>query len=230
MLRNLLWRLFCAILFLAALSVLLVLSMRWIEPIGSGVMIERKVESWISGQPIELQRSWRPWEELPDHLKMAVIAAEDQKFAEHHGFDFAAIRAAIVDNQKGRSVRGASTLSQQVAKNIFLWSGRSWLRKGLEAWFTTLIELLWPKQRILEIYLNSAEWGHGIFGAEAAARAHFGIGAPYLSMEQASLLAAVLPNPRAMNPAQPNAYVKQRANWIRKQIHQLGGSNYLRQI
>ncbi len=142
-----------------------------------------------------------PWKALPDDLKMAVIAAEDQKFAEHWGFDFAAIHAALQHNQAGGSLRGASTLSQQVAKNLFLWSGRSWLRKGLEAWFTALIELLWPKQRILEVYLNSVEWGDGIFGAEAAARQHFGRGAPYLSARQASLLAAVLPTRAAGTPA-----------------------------
>ena len=126
----------------SALSVLLVLSMRWIPPVGSGMMIERKVESWINGEPIDLQRTWRPWSELPDNLKIAVIAAEDQKFAEHWGFDIEAIRAAFAHNQRGGSLRGGSTLSQQVAKNLFLWSGRSWLRKGLEVWFTGLIELL----------------------------------------------------------------------------------------
>lgn len=230
MLRTLLRRLLRILLYLALLSVLLVLSMRWIPPIGSGVMIERKVESWLDGKPIELKRTWRPWEELPDNLKVAVIAAEDQKFAEHWGFDFAAIRAAIAHNETGRTVRGASTLSQQVAKNIFLWSGRSWLRKGLETWYTAWIELLWPKQRILEIYLNTAEWGDGVFGAEAAARAHFAKGAPYLSKQQAALLAAVLPNPRVWNPARPSAYVARRASWIRQQMWQLGGSHYLKQL
>ena len=230
MLRILLRRLWRVTFLCAALSVLLVLSMRWIPPIGSGVMIERKLESWIDGKPVELQRTWLPWEELPDNLKVAVIAAEDQKFAEHWGFDMAAIRAAMAHNESGGKVRGASTLSQQVAKNIFLWSGRSWLRKGLEAWFTALIELLWPKQRILEVYLNTAEWGDGVFGAEAAARYHFGIGAPYLSNQQASLLAAVLPNPRAWSAKKPGPYVNRRANWIRKQSYQLGGSHYLNAI
>ncbi len=230
MLRSLLRRLLRITFYFALLSVLLVLSMRWIPPVGSGVMIERKVESWIYGQPIDLQRSWRPWEALPDNLKIAVIAAEDQKFAEHWGFDLAAIRAAMAHNENGGTVRGASTLSQQVAKNIFLWSGRSWLRKGLETWFTALIELLWPKQRILEIYLNSAEWGDGVFGAEAAARYHFGVGAAYLSNQQASLLAAVLPNPRAWSARKPGPHVTRRANWIRKQSYQLGGSHYLSKL
>jgi monofunctional biosynthetic peptidoglycan transglycosylase len=124
-------------------------------------------------------------------------------------------------------VRGASTLSQQVSKNLFLWSGRSWLRKGLEAWFTGLIEVLWPKQRILEVYLNSVEWDDGVFGAEAAARHHFGVSAKNLSPQQASLLAAVLPNPRVWSASHPTAYVQRRAGWIRQQMRQLGGDSYL---
>ncbi|HYQ39146.1 MAG TPA: monofunctional biosynthetic peptidoglycan transglycosylase [Pseudomonas sp.] len=211
-------------------SVLLVLVLRWVPPPGSMLMVERKLESWFSGQPIDLQRDWRPWAELPDELKVAVIAAEDQKFAEHWGFDLDAIRAALAHNERGGSLRGASTLSQQVAKNLFLWSGRSWLRKGLEAWFTVLIETLWPKQRILEVYLNSAEWGDGVFGAEAAARHHFGRSAAQLNAQQASLLAAVLPNPREWSAARPGAYVQRRAAWIRRQMSQLGGSYYLERL
>ena len=230
MFRSLLRRLFKLLLWLVALSALLVLLLRWVAPPFTALMIERKVQSWSSGESIDLQRSWRPWSELPDDLKMAVIAAEDQKFAEHWGFDVAAIRAALAHNEQGGSLRGASTLSQQVAKNLFLWSGRSWLRKGVEAWFTALIELLWPKQRILEVYLNSVEWGIGIFGAEAAAQHHFGVGAPYLSARQASLLAAVLPNPREWSAGRPSARINSRAAWIRQQVRQLGGSHYLRQL
>ena len=211
-------------------SALLVLVLRWVPPPGTALMVERKLESWVDGQPIDLQRTWRPWAELPDDLKMAVIAAEDQQFAHHWGFDVDAIRAALAHNERGGTLRGASTLSQQVAKNLFLWSGRSWLRKGFEAWFTTLIELFWPKQRILEVYLNSAEWGDGIFGAEAAARHHFGVGAPYLSARQASLLAAVLPNPRQWSAGRPSAYVNRRAGWIHRQMRQLGGSHYLQRL
>ncbi|MGE4406195.1 monofunctional biosynthetic peptidoglycan transglycosylase [Pseudomonas sp.] len=230
MLRPLLRRLSKLLLWLIALSALLVLLFRWVPPPFTALMVERKIESWRSGQAIDLTRDWRPWRELPDDLKMAVIAAEDQKFAEHWGFDIGAIRAALNHNESGGSLRGASTLSQQVAKNLFLWSGRSWLRKGLEAWFTALIELLWPKQRILEVYLNSVEWADGIFGAEAAARHHFGTGAPYLSTRQSSLLAAVLPNPRQWGAGQPNSYVNNRAAWIRQQMRQLGGSQYLQRI
>ena len=227
MLRSLFRRLCKALLWFAVVSVAVVVIFRFVPPPGTMLMVERKIESWIDGTPIDLQRSWRPWDEISDDLKVAVIAGEDQKFAEHWGFDIAAIRAAFVHNEEGGSLRGASTLSQQVAKNVFLWSGRSWLRKGLEAWFTGLIEIFWSKQRILEVYLNSAEWDEGVFGAEAAARHHFGVGAPYLSRQQESLLAAVLPNPRNWSASRPSPYVARRAGWIRKQMSQLGGNDYL---
>jgi monofunctional glycosyltransferase len=230
MLRTLLRRLFKLLLCLMLGSALLVLALRWLPPPGTALMVERKIEAWQAGETLALKRSWRPWHELPDDLKMAVIAAEDQKFAEHWGFDTQAIRAALSHNRQGGSLRGASTLSQQVAKNLFLWSGRSWPRKVLEAWFTGLIELFWSKERILEVYLNSAEWGEGVFGAEAAAQHHFQRGAPYLNRQQASLLAAVLPNPRARSASQPSAQTLRRAAWIRQQMWQLGGSHYLNRL
>lgn len=227
MLRLLFRRVTKALLWFAGGSVLLVLVFRVVPPPGTALMIERKIESWVDGEPIDLQRTWKPWAEISDDLKVAVIAGEDQKFSEHWGFDIGAIQAAFAHNERGGSIRGASTLSQQVSKNLFLWSGRSWLRKGLEAWFTGLIEIFWPKQRILEVYLNSVEWDEGVFGAEAAARHHFGIGASSLSRQQASLLAAVLPNPRVWSASHPTTYVSQRAGWIRRQMSQLGGVDYL---
>jgi monofunctional biosynthetic peptidoglycan transglycosylase len=227
MLRLVLRRFFQAMLWFVATSLVLVLLFRFVPPPGTMLMVERKVESWFDGEPIDLQHSWRPWSQISDDLKVAVIAGEDQKYAEHWGFDIAAIQAALVHNERGGSLRGASTLSQQVAKNVFLWSGRSWVRKGFESWFTVLIEVLWSKQRILEVYLNSAEWDTGVFGAEAAARHHFGVSAGSLSRQQASLLAAVLPNPRNWSARQPSAYVQRRAGWIRQQMGQLGGSDYL---
>ena len=227
MLRSLLRRLTQALLWFAFGSAVVVLVLRWVPPPGTALMVERKIESWVDGTPIDLQRDWRPWEEIADDLKVAVIAGEDQRFPEHWGFDLAAIQAALAHNERGGTLRGASTLSQQVAKNLFLWSGRSWLRKGLEAWFTGLIEVLWPKQRILEVYLNSVEWDAGVFGAQAAARHHFGVNAANLSRQQASLLAAVLPNPRKWSAGNPSSYVLRRASWIRQQMSQLGGSNYL---
>ena len=225
--RRALRRLFMVVAGLLALSVALVLLFRWVPPPGTALMAERKIEAWRAGEALDLQRQWQPWEMLPDNLKMAVIAGEDQRFAEHWGFDVPAIRDALEHNRRGGSLRGASTLSQQVAKNLFLWSGRSWARKGLEVWFTLLVETLWPKQRILEVYLNSVEWGHGVFGAEAAARRHFRIPAARLSNRQASLLAATLPNPRRWNAARPSAYIDRRAFWIRQQMRQLGGADYL---
>lgn len=226
MLRRLMIRLLKLILCLVLLSILVVLVLRWVPPPGSALMLERKWEN----PELTLQRQWVDWDKLPDALKMAVIAAEDQQFAKHKGFDLDAIRAALAHNQQGGSLRGASTISQQVAKNLFLWSGRSWPRKALEAWFTALIELLWPKERILEVYLNSVEWGDGIFGAQAAAEHHFAIGASYLSAQQAAQLAAVLPNPRNWSAGQPSLYIRERASWIRQQIRQLGGAHYLRKL
>jgi len=188
------------------------------------------VQSWVSGEPIDLQREWVSWDHISDDLKVAVIAGEDQKFASHWGFDIPAIQAALAFNERGGNVRGASTLTQQVAKNLFLWPGRSWLRKGLEAWFTGLMELFWTKQRILEVYLNSAEWGQGVFGAQAAARYHFGVEASQLSRQQAAQLAAVLPSPLKWNAGKPSTYVASRAGWIRRQMSQLGGPSYLMQL
>ncbi|WP_263261507.1 monofunctional biosynthetic peptidoglycan transglycosylase [Pseudomonas sp. RIT-PI-S] len=227
MLGTLLQRIRRFLMWFAIGSVALVLLFRWVPPPGTALMVERKLQSWADGQPIDLQRSWQPWDRLPADLKVAVIAGEDQKFPLHWGFDLPAIRAAFSHNERGGSLRGASTLSQQVAKNLFLWSGRSYLRKGLEAWFTVLLEVLWPKQRILEVYLNSAEWDDGVFGAEAAARHHFNVSAGSLTRQQASLLAAVLPSPREWSASRPSPYVLRRAAWIRQQMSQLGGDDYL---
>jgi len=227
MLHFLFRRFVKVLLWFAAISIVLVLIFRWVPPPGTALMVERKIESWTSGQPIDLQRTWQPWDKISDDLKVAVIAGEDQKFAEHWGFDVDAIQAALAHNELGGSIRGASTLSQQVSKNLFLWSGRSWLRKGLEVWFTGLIEVFWSKQRILEVYLNSVEWDEGVFGAEAAARHHFKVSAAGLSMQQASYLAAVLPNPREWSASHPSSYVSRRAGWIRQQMRQLGGDEYL---
>ena len=227
MLQLLLRRVVKGLLWFAAASVVLVLIFRWVPPPFTALMIERKIESWFDGQPIDLQRDWESWDNISDDLKIAVIAGEDQKFAEHWGFDIDAIQAALAHNERGGSLRGASTLSQQVSKNLFLWSGRSYFRKGLEAWFTALIEVFWSKQRILEVYLNSVEWDDGVFGAQAAAQHHFHVSASQLSTQQASYLAAVLPNPREWSASHPSSYVSRRAGWIRQQMRQLGGDEYL---
>ena len=211
---------------LMLLSVFLVLIMRWINPFGTMLMVERKITHWNTTQ----QRTWKDWAQISDNIKIAVIAAEDQKFADHWGFDFKAINRALIHNQKNKKIRGASTITQQVAKNIFLWPSRSWIRKGIESWFTVWIELIWSKQRTLEIYLNSVEWGEGIFGIEAASRRYFNVSANQLTPYQASLLAATLPNPRKWSPINPDDRIQKRAEWIRGQMSNLGGQNYLKQL
>ena len=218
------------LLIILLLSLLPVLLFRWVPVPGSMLMLERWVETRSEDRRVDFQKRWLPYRAIPDNIKMAVIAAEDQRFAEHHGFDLKAIQAALEHNQRGGNLRGASTLSQQVAKNLFLWSDRSWLRKGLETWFTLTIEVLWPKQRILEVYLNIVEWDEGVFGVGAAAQHHFGIAAGVLSDQQAAQLASVLPNPRRWSAASPPPHARQRSQWIQRQARQLGGPHYLRQM
>lgn len=212
------------------LSVLLVLMFRVVPVDGSMVMIERRVQAWRADEPLTIRQVWRPWHKLADAAKLAVIAAEDQRFPAHHGFDFVELRRAVTASLNGDGLRGASTLSQQTAKNLFLWTGRNWVRKGLEAWFTLLIELLWPKERILEVYLNIAEWDEGVFGLEAAARHYFGVSADELNAVQASRLAAILPNPRDWSASRPSPHVLSRSAWIRQQMRNLGGAAYLERL
>ena len=230
MLRKLSRTLLITLLAGMAFSILLVLILRWVNLPYSALMLERQLEAKLSGQSYSAERIWQSWQGLPDHLKMAVIAAEDQQFASHSGFDIAAIRAALTHNQQSNSIRGASTISQQVAKNTFLWSSRSWPRKALEAWFTLWIELLWSKERILEVYLNSVEWGPGIFGAQAAAQYHFNTEAAHLTHQQAYALAAVLPSPLTRSASSPSQATQQRARWIGQQVRQLGTSHYLNSL
>lgn len=207
-------------------SVFLILLMRWVNPWGSMLMVERKIANWNITQ----QRIWKNWDQISDNIKIAVIAAEDQQFANHWGFDFKAINRALNYNKNNRKIRGASTITQQVAKNIFLWSSRNWIRKGVESWFTVWIELIWSKQRTLEIYLNSVEWGEGIFGIEAASRHYFGVSAKQLTKEQASLLAAILPNPRKWSPVNPNILTQKKAKWILGQMENLDTKKYLKKL
>ena len=173
---------------------------------------------------------WVDLEHISPNAALAVIASEDQEFPFHAGFDFRSIREAVRASERGKRLRGASTLTQQVAKNLFLWSGRSFVRKGLEAWFTVLIERLWPKERILEVYLNVVEFGRGLYGVQAASEAFFHVPAARLTREQAAILAAVLPNPRRLHAERPSRYVLSRRDWILGQMRQLGGSAYLRTV
>jgi monofunctional biosynthetic peptidoglycan transglycosylase len=164
---------------------------------------------------------------ISPQLPIALVAAEDQNFPTHHGFDLKAIDKAMASNRRGRKVRGASTISQQLAKNLFLWQGRSYLRKGLEAWYTVLIEATWPKSRIIEVYANVVEFGDGIYGAEAAAQYYFHKPAARLSAAESARLAAVLPSPRRYSAGKPGPYVQRRARWIEGQVRHLGGAAYL---
>jgi len=213
------------------LSVLTVVLLRWINPRISAFMIEATVSAWVDrDQAYELRHQWVDLRQISPNLALAVVASEDQKFPDHWGFDVEAIEKAYQLNQHSHRVRGASTISQQVAKNLFLWSGRSYFRKGLEAYFTVLIETFWPKRRILEVYLNSAEFGTGTFGAEAAAMRYLHKPAARLTRADAALMAAVLPNPQRFLIAAPSRYIEQRRAWIEGQMQALGGPEMLDDI
>lgn len=195
----------------------------------SAVMAERQAGAWLSGDFNYVAHSdWVGMDAISPWMPLAVIASEDQKFPDHWGFDVEAIQS-VLDSEGGGRIRGASTLSQQTAKNLFLWDGRSWIRKGLEAGLTVGIETVWTKRRILTVYLNVAEFGDGIFGVEAAAQRYFHKPASRLTMSEAALLAAVLPNPIRFKASAPSSYVRQRQQWILRQMRQLGGEGFLRQ-
>jgi monofunctional biosynthetic peptidoglycan transglycosylase len=208
---------------LVGLSLLTTLALRWINPPYTSFMVVQR----ISTNFVPYKINWVPIKYISPNLLIAVVAAEDQKFPQHHGFDFKAIQSAFEENKKQKGLRGASTITQQVAKNIFLWPKKSFFRKGLEAYFSLLIEILWPKWRILEVYLNVAEFGPNVFGAKNAAYTHFKKSAKQLTQHEASTLAAVLPNPHKLHASQPSNYVQQRAAHISDQIRSLGGSTYL---
>lgn len=224
--KYLLW---LPVLFVAG-SVLQVATLRFIDPPLSTVMLWRYGEAL--GQrdwDYRLHYQWRDLDQMAASLPISLVAAEDQRFPEHNGFDLKAIEKARDHNARGGRLRGASTISQQVAKNLFLWQGRSWVRKGLEVWYTVLIEALWPKSRILEMYANIAEFGDGIYGAQAASRQFWNKDASRLTPAESATLAAVLPAPRRYNAARPGPYVQRRANWIQRQARQLGGGSYLQE-
>ncbi|RCS31536.1 monofunctional biosynthetic peptidoglycan transglycosylase [Rhodanobacter denitrificans] len=219
-----------AILVLAwlALSWLVVLVLRFVPPWTSAVMLERQLGAWLHGeQDFRLRQHWVPWQQVSSWVPLAMVAGEDQKFPYHHGFDLDSIQDALDAADDGRRLRGASTISQQTAKNLFLWNGRSFVRKGLEAYFTVLIELSWPKQRILEVYMNIAELGDGIYGVGAASEAYFHVSPAQLGPAQAARLAAVLPSPRRLHADRPSAYVQRRTGWIQQQMVRLGGPGYV---
>lgn len=197
----------------------------------SAVMAERQISAWLHGDVGYVAHSdWVSMDEISPWMGLAVIAAEDQKFPQHWGFDVTAIEKALAHNERNESrIRGASTLSQQTAKNLFLWDGRSWVRKGLEAGLTLGMETVWSKKRILTVYLNIAEFGDGVFGVEAAAQRYFHKPASRLSQSEAALLAAVLPNPLRFKASAPSGYVRNRQAWIIRQMRQLGGESFMRE-
>jgi monofunctional glycosyltransferase len=227
--RALLW----VVLGVIGTAVLAVLSLRWINPPTSAFMLGTRIAALADGdRSYRTHYEWVDLEQISPQAALAVIAAEDQQFPFHAGFDFKSIREAVRHNarSKNRHIRGASTISQQVAKNMFLWSGRSYFRKGLEAGFTLLIEWCWPKERILEVYLNIAEFGRGIYGVQAAARHFFHEDARRLDRADSALLAAVLPNPRHYRVEAPSRFVLWRRDWIEGQMAGLGGTTYLNHV
>lgn len=240
--RAWLWKLPLAF---AVFSVAQVLVLRFVDPPFSTFMAARQLDAAFAGDfSFRIAHDWRDLGKLSPNLPLALVASEDQNFAKHHGFDFKAIEKAQVHNEKMieraekrgkpvRRLRGASTISQQTAKNLFLWQGvgpTRWLRKGLEVWYTALIETLWPKRRILEVYANIAEFGDGIYGAQSASRSFFRKDAANLSAAEAARLAAVLPSPKRYNAARPGPYVQRRTNAIQRQMRYMGGSGYLRTL
>ena len=207
---------------------LLVLLLRFVPPPTSAFMLERSFAAWRGGERgYSTHYRWTPASSISPQLSIALIAGEDQKFPTHHGFDVQAIADALDEADEGERLRGASTISQQTAKTLFLWGGRSFVRKGLEAYFTALLEITWPKRRILEVYSNIAEFGDGIYGADAAAREFFRKPPAQLTAHESALLAAVLPNPRKLRVDRPSGYVLHHADWVERQVRQLGGVNYL---
>ena len=203
-----------------ASTILSVVAFRFLPVVVTPLMVIRVVQQAKEGRELKMSHDWVSLEEISPSLPVAVIASEDGKFLRHHGFDFEAIQHAAKRNLEHPEKRklGASTISQQTAKNVFLWPGRSWWRKGLEAYFTSLIELLWTKQRIMEVYLNSIEMGEGIYGAEAVAQEHFGCTARELTRSQCALIAATLPNPRRFSSKHPSAYMLKRQKRIEREM------------
>lgn len=204
------------------LSIGLVILYRFVPVPITPLMVIRLVEqAFDSEKELRLYKDWEPISNISKHAAQAVVASEDQKFLDHRGFDFEAMEKAWEGNKKGKRIKGASTITQQTVKNVFLWPDRSYVRKALEAYFTVLVEVIWSKERIMEVYLNVIEMGDGIYGIEAAAQSYFNRPASKLSRSQAALIAAVLPNPRRWSPARPTGYIKGRQSWILRQMNNL---------
>jgi monofunctional biosynthetic peptidoglycan transglycosylase len=215
-----------ALLWFFGISLLLVIIFKWVPIPITPLMVTRAIENKIDGNDAVLSHDWVPLEEISPNLQKAVIASEDGNFLKHNGFDFAAMQKAFKNNQKGRKLKGGSTISQQTAKNVFLWQGRSYLRKGLEAYFTVLIELIWGKERIMEVYLNSIEMGNGVYGAEEAARVWYRTSAINLTKRESAGIAAILPNPRKYKASNSSSYIERRKDRIMRNMRHIGKIEY----
>ena len=217
----------CCLFFITSLFYTVYL--KWMPPVTTLLMVKRSFETNSdngSAKPSILCK-WRSYDKISDQAKLAVIAEEDQNFSTHHGFDIDAIEQAFKHDLKGKKIRGGSTISQQVAKNVFLWNGRSWIRKGLEVYFTFLIETIWGKKRILQMYLNVAEMGNGIFGVEAASEKYFKKDARSVNKAEAAMLATILPNPIMYNAMHPSAYMLRKQGRVEWAMQKIGGVGYL---
>ena len=211
-----------AMLWFFAISILLVVVFKWVPIPFTPLMATRLIENKLDGVDVIFSHDWQPIENISPNLQKAVIASEDGNFLTHNGFDFAAMQKAFENNNKGKKLKGGSTISQQTAKNVFLWQGRSYIRKGLEAYFTVLIELIWGKERIMEVYLNSIEMGKGVYGAQAATQHWYQKDATSLTPREAAGIAAILPNPRKFKASNSSSYISRRKEKIMRVMRQTG--------
>lgn len=216
---RIIWKI---VLWFVIISVVSVILFRWVPVPVTPLMLIRCMEQKIDGEKMRMKHDWVSLEEISPKLQLAVVCSEDQNYLKHFGFDWGAIEKAMKENEQGGRIRGASTITQQTAKNVFLWPGRSYVRKAFEVWFTVLIEIFWSKERIMEVYLNSIEMGDGIYGAEAAAQFWFNKSSAKLTKDEAAAIAAVLPNPRKYKANPPTAYITKRKAWIKQQMNYWG--------
>lgn len=216
---GIIWRIILGFVILSVLSVII---FRWVPVPVTPLMVIRCIEQKSDGKPMKMEHDWIPFEKISPKLQLAVVCSEDQNYLKHFGFDWGAIEKAMKENEEGKRVRGASTITQQTAKNVFLWPGRSYIRKGFEVWFTVLIEVFWSKERIMEVYLNSIEMGDGVYGAEAASQYWYKKKAEKLTKDEAAGIAAVLPNPRKYKANPPTNYIIKRKTWIKQQMNYWG--------
>ncbi len=230
LLERIYWFVAKALLWLFIGSIGYVIVLKYVPVWVTPLVVSRWVGTFGTDEPSHVYKKWRSYDNISKEAALAVVASEDQAFPLHWGFDFDEIQDAIKENQRRKRPRGASTISQQVAKNVFLWNGRSYIRKGLEVYFTVLIELIWGKERILEVYLNVAETGPMTFGVEAASQRYYHHPAADLSRDEAARIAAILPNPRQFSIKNPSAYVQRRTRQIARQMRALGGQRYIRTL